>query len=342
MTNLEKLKVLLSQPQKVVITSHMRPDADALGSSLALALYLEKKGHSVEVIMPTEYPDFLKWMKSNARVLVYEADKATSAELIKDSDIVFCLDYNALHRIGEMGEVVKKAKAKKVLIDHHLMPEDFADFSMSDTNAAATAILIYEFIELLGDNELIDASIGECIYAGMMTDTGSFRFPSTNKQVHLAIADLMDKGLDHSKVHQLIYDSNSESRLRFLGYCLLNKLVVVPELHMAYISLSKEEVYRFNLQSGDTEGLVNYSLSINGIVFAAFFKEDEGYVKMSFRSKGDFSVNDFSRNHFSGGGHKNAAGGRSEGKLQEVIKQFEAIAPKYKTDLINSYKSLSK
>lgn len=342
MTNLENLKAQLLSPQKVVITSHMRPDADALGSSLALALYLEKKGHSVAVIMPTEYPDFLKWMSSNDRVLVYEENKNESVELLQRADIVFCLDYNALHRIGEMGDIVKETKAQKVLIDHHLMPEGFADYSMSDTTAAATAILIYEFISLMGDNALIDAAIGECIYAGMMTDTGSFRFPSTNKQVHLAIADLMDKGLDHSKVHQLIYDSNSESRLRFLGYCLLNKLVVVPELHMAYISLSKEEVYRFNLQSGDTEGLVNYSLSISGIVFAAFFKEDEGYVKMSFRSKGDFSVNDFSRNHFNGGGHKNAAGGRSEGKLQNVLQQFEAIVPKYRTDLINSYKGLSK
>lgn len=340
MTNLECLKDLLIEPKNILITSHIRPDADALGSSLGLAIYLEKKGHNVKVIMPTEYPDFLKWMATEDRVLVYESERSKCEIIISESDIAFSLDYNSFSRIGEMGDVLRRSDSKKVLIDHHLYPESFADFSMSDTNSAATAILIYELINLMGDNKCIDSDIGECLYAGMVTDTGSFRFPSTNKAIHLAIADLMDKGLDHSKVHESIFDTNSESKLKFLGYCLSEKLKVLSDGRTAYISLSKQEIQKFNLKNGDTEGLVNYSLSISGIVFAVLMKEDKGFVRMSFRSKGTFSVNEFARNHFSGGGHKNASGGKMDGDLKGTISKFESLVPQYIEELESSFKSL--
>ncbi len=340
MINFEELKKLLKNPLRIVITAHIRPDADALGSALALKNFLLKKGHYVSVVMPTIYPQFLNWMKGNDDVLIYEKQKDECLPLIDKADVIFCLDFNALSRIGEMGEHVKTSSAKKVLIDHHLQPEDFADFIMSDTSSAATAELIYRFIQMLEETDLIDPDIGECIYAGMMTDTGSFRFPTTNKNVHLIVADLMDKGINHTKVHRLIYDNNTETRLRFLGYCLTSCLTIIPESHTAYIFLSKKDTEQFNVQTGDTEGIVNYALSMKNIVFAALFKEDAGFVKMSFRSKGEFDVNYFSRNHFNGGGHRNAAGGRTEASFLDTVNKFESLLPEYTEALQTCYAKL--
>lgn len=340
MINFEGLKKILKNPKRIVITAHIRPDADALGSALALKNFLLKKGHNVIVIMPTIYPDFLNWMKGNDEVLIYEKQKEECLPFINKADVIFCLDFNALSRIGEMGDYVKASAASKVLIDHHLQPEDFADFVMSDTSSAATAELIYRFINMLGETDLIDPAIGECIYAGMMTDTGSFRFPSTNKHVHLIVADLMDKGINHTKVHRLIYDNNTEIRLRFLGHCLTSCLTIIPESHTAYIFLSEKDIEPFNVQTGDTEGIVNYALSMKNIVFAALFKEDKGFVKMSFRSKGTFDVNYFSRNHFQGGGHRNAAGGRTEAPFLETVKKFESVLPEYTEALQACYAKL--
>ena len=342
MTNFEDFKGLLESPKNMIITAHIRPDADALGSSLALKNYLIKKNHTVTVIMPTIYPEFLFWMKGHSEVLIFENQREECLPLINKADVIFCLDFNALSRIGEMGEEVEKSSAKKVLIDHHLQPEDFADFVLSDTSAAATAELIYRLINQLGETDLIDGDIGECIYAGMMTDTGSFRFPSTNKNVHLIVADLMDKGINHTKVHRLIYDNNTETRLRFLGHCLTSCLVIIPESNTAYISLSEKDIAPFDVQTGDTEGIVNYALSMKNIVFAALFKEDKGFVKMSFRSKGEFSVNDFSRSHFNGGGHRNAAGGRVENALKEVTDKFKSLLPEYTKSLNDCYSKLEK
>lgn len=340
MVNFEELKKLLKKPKRIVITAHIRPDADALGSALALSNFLLKKGHFTTVIMPTIYPDFLNWMAGNDKVLIYEKQKDECLPFINKADIIFCLDFNALSRIGEMSDYVKAATAKKALIDHHLQPEYFADFVLSDSSSAATAELIYRFIDQLGETNLIDPDIGECIYAGMMTDTGSFRFPSTNKNVHLIVADLMEKGINHTKVHRLIYDNNSETKLRFLGFCLTSCLTILPETHTAYIFLSEKDIAPFNIQTGDTEGIVNYALSMKNIVFAALFKEDKGFVKMSFRSKGEFDVNYFSRNHFNGGGHRNAAGGRTEAPFLETVKKFEALLPKYNQALQACYSKL--
>jgi phosphoesterase RecJ-like protein len=339
MQNLDELKDLISTPKKVVITTHHKPDADALGSSLALWGYLKKKKHDVKVITPTDYPSFLNWMNGNDEVIVFsEANEQRSKQLIKDADLIFCLDFSALSRINELGEMIGNAKAKKVLIDHHLEPENFADLNFSDISAAATAVLIYKLIVGMGDRSLLDTCIGECIYAGIMTDTGSFRHPSTNREVHLIIAELINLAVDISKIHRLIYDNNTEIKLRFLGYSLLYKLKVLPELYTAYISISADELKRFDSQTGDTEGLVNYALSVEKVMVAAVIIEREDGVKISFRSKGEFSVSEFARKHFEGGGHRNASGGKSQLSLEETVKKFVEILPQYKEELYQNFK----
>ncbi len=334
MEKFDEFKALIEQPKKIMITTHYKPDADALGSSLALKLYLEKKGHEVSVISPSDYPGFLTWMEGNDDVIIYSKDTKEQCEkIVEESDIVFCLDFSALHRIFQLGELVSNCDAVKVLIDHHRDPEKFADYELWNQDASATAELIYELIEMLGDNNEITVSIGECIYAGIMTDTGSFRFPSTSARVHMIIADLISKGVDNGKIHRLIYDNSTESRLRLLGFILSKKLKVLPEYHTAFIPLSRKELYRFNAQTGDTEGIVNYALSIKGIKFAALMKESDGIVKLSFRSIGDFGANTFASENFEGGGHKNAAGGRSTLSLEDTERKFILLLDKYKEEL---------
>lgn len=339
MRNLSELKELLSSPSNIIITTHHKPDADALGSSLALWGYLRKKRHNVTVITPTDYPVFLNWMNGNDEVIVFNhGNEEKSAKLVKDADIIFCLDFSALARINELGELIRASKAKKILVDHHLEPEPFADISFSDTGAAATAVLIYKIIVGMGDKELLDTCIGEAIYAGIMTDTGSFRHPSTNREVHLIIAELINFAVDISKIHRFIYDNNSEIRLRFLGYSLLYKLQIDWDHYTAYMAISADELKRFESQTGDTEGLVNYALSLDKVVMAAVIIEREDGVKISFRSKGEFSVSEFARKHFEGGGHRNASGGRSQLSLEETVKKFTELLPMYKDKLSETYK----
>lgn len=340
MQAIDQLKQLLSSPKKIMITTHQKPDADALGSSLAWGRYLRKKGHDVTVIAPTDFPAFLNWMEGVENVIIHnEGNEARSARIIEEADVVFCLDFSALSRINDLGRMVGESKAKKVLIDHHLEPEDFADISFWDTKSAATAVLIYEIIVALGDRAYIDPYIAECIYAGIMTDTGSFRHSSTNKQVHLIVADLIELKVNITRVHRLIYDTNSEERMRFLGFCLSERLIINREYCTAYMPISKEDLQKFHSQTGDTEGVVNYALSIDGIVLAAVIIERPDGVKLSFRSKGDFSVNEFARKNFEGGGHRNAAGGRSPFTMAETVKKFEDALPVYKQELLDTFKS---
>mgnify|MGYP005753808005 FL=1 len=337
MHNINALKELLQEPKEVMITTHHKPDADALGSSLGLAGYLKKKGHRVTVITPSDYPSFLNWMEGNDDVIVYsDKNDALVQRIINESQVIFCLDFNNLSRINEMGEYIGNANGTKVLVDHHLQPEDFADLEFSNTSAAATAEIVYELIKAMGDRDLIDAGIGEALYAGIMTDTGSFRHPSTSQNVHLIIADLLQIGVRTSDIHRLIYDSSSELRLRFLGYALKDKLVVLQEYKTAYISITADELKAYDSKTGDTEGLVNYALSIEGIVFAALIIDRTQAVKMSFRSVGNFSANEFARAHFNGGGHKNAAGGMSMDTLEATVAKFESLLPQYKEQLLHA------
>ncbi len=331
MLNLAELKVLLAQPQNIVITTHQKPDGDALGSSLGLYHYLKQKQHQVQVITPTDYPDFLAWMPGNTDVIVYTEKKEKSVELVAQSDLVFCLDFNSLSRINDLSEPVKVSSAKKIMIDHHLDPEDFDDFRHWNTQACSAAQLVYTFItELLGDKNSITAEVATCLYTGIMTDSGSFRFPTTTANVHRITADLIDLGADNSAIHQLVYDHASENRLRFLGYCLTNKLEVLHEFNTALITVTAEELKRFNISTGDSEGIVNYALSIEGIRLAAFIIERTDKIKLSLRSTGTFPANEICKNYFHGGGHRNAAGGQSESTLEQVVHQFKTLLPEYK------------
>ncbi len=339
MENIEAFKDLINSPGKIVITTHQKPDADALGSSLGLGAYLRKRGHDVQVITPTDYPDFLTWMEGNDNVLIdsYQSHNKVK-RLVQDADIIFCLDFSSLHRIGKLGELVNHSKAKKVLIDHHLDKDDFADFEMWNTKAAATAELIYDLIVALGHKEKIDPGMAEALYAGIMTDTGSFKHSNTSVNVFQISAELIKAGADVNKVARLIYDTNSVDKLRFLGHALVDKLVVREEYKTAFIAIDADELIRFNSKTGDTEGLVNYALSIEGVVFAAVIIERKDMVKISFRSVGDFSVNEFAKDNFEGGGHKNASGGKSMISLAETVKKFESLLPKYQEKLCTNLK----
>ncbi|MCC1485167.1 DHH family phosphoesterase [Winogradskyella immobilis] len=328
------IKSLLSSPKNIVIIPHKNPDGDAIGSTLGLYHYLKHYKHNALVIAPNDYPDFLKWMPGESSILKFESQRSESEKHLKNADLIFTLDFNALHRIGDMETSVEESEALKIMIDHHQQPDDYAKYVYSDVNMSSTCEMVYNFIEMLNDTKVIDASIATCLYVGIMTDTGSFRFPATTSRTHQVIGHLIDKGANNSEIHNSIYDTNSYGRLQLLGRALQN-LKVIPELQTAYISLSQEELDTFNFKKGDTEGFVNYALSLKGIILAAIFiesKQDQ-IIKISLRSKGEFSVNEFSRNHFNGGGHTNAAGGRSDSSLSETIDEFISILPKYKSEL---------
>jgi phosphoesterase RecJ-like protein len=264
----------------------------------------------------------------------YEANKKVADGLIEEADIVFTLDFNSLERAGDMESSLTNSEAIKIMIDHHQQPSDYATYMYSDVSICSTSQMVYHFLNMLDAGNLIDSNIGTCLYTGIMTDTGSFRFSSTTSTTHRVVADLIDKDVNNSIIHSNVYDTNSYSRLQLLGRAL-NNLKVIPELKTAYITLSQKELNKYNFRKGDTEGVVNYGLSLQDIVFAVIFIEhnQEGIVKISFRSNGDFSVNDFARNHFNGGGHTNAAGGRSSLPLQKTVEKFISILPDYKKDL---------
>jgi phosphoesterase RecJ-like protein len=342
--DLREISSLLDSPKKIAITTHHKPDADALGSSLALYWYLRKKGHEVQVLTPSDYPSFLNWMPGEEFVIAYDKEKPSGhiKQAFIDSDIIFCLDFNSLKRIFDLGEWVKESSAIKIMVDHHLQPDEFASYMVWDTRAAATAELIFDFITLLGDHALIDIDIANCLYAGILTDTGSFRHPSTNRTVHLIVADLLRIGVNPSKIHKQVYDNNNLSRLRFLGFVLKDKLKVIPELHTAFISISKEEIAEYQVDTGDTEGVVNYALSVKGIVLGVVIIERKDMVKMSFRSVGDFDVNTFARQYFEGGGHKNAAGGKSEHSIADTVDHLFKSIEENKNKLAEAYDSYFK
>ena len=324
----------LSKANNIVIVPHKGPDGDAIGSSLGLYHFLKEKGHHVSVIAPNDYPNFLKWLPGQEDILIYEKDYMLCKPLITNADIIFTLDFNDLHRSGDMQEPLSEADATFIMIDHHPEPADYAHHMYSDTSMSSTCQMVYQFIKKLRSVKNITPEIATCLYAGIMTDTGSFRFRSTSSETHRVIADLIDKGADNAKIHQQIYDTSSENRLKLLGTALQN-LRVNKDLKTAYITLSQEELDKNNFKKGDTEGFVNYGLSLEGIIFAAIFIEHkaEGIIKISFRSKGTFNVNEFSRSHFHGGGHVNAAGGKSTVSLEDTVIKFNSTLPQYREQL---------
>jgi bifunctional oligoribonuclease and PAP phosphatase NrnA len=335
MIDLAALKTFLSEPRHIVITTHHKPDGDAMGSSLGLYNYLIQKGHFAKVITPTDYPYFLQWLPNNPEVIIYTDHAEQSKQLVKDAELIFCLDFNALSRINELGEEVKNSTALKVMIDHHLEPEGFDDFRHWNIGACASAQLVYDFIvNLLDEKEFINKDVATCLYTGIMTDSGSFRFPTVTSDLHRIVADLIDLGAENWRIHQQVYDNATEGRLKFLGYCLSNKLEVLREYNTAIISVSQDDINKFDIQTGETEGVVNYALSINGVKLAAFIVQRKDKVKLSLRSTGDFPANEICKKYFGGGGHRNAAGGQSEQPLEEVLEKFKSILPEYKNLLL--------
>ncbi|XMO85287.1 bifunctional oligoribonuclease/PAP phosphatase NrnA [Algibacter sp. AS12] len=334
--DITSIKQLLSSAKKIVIVPHKNPDGDAIGSTLGLYHYLVKGNHDVTVITPNDYPHFLKWIPGNESILKHDTQRDACEDLINNADIIFTLDFNAFHRTGQMETVLTNSKALKIMIDHHQAPDDYATYTYSDVSMSSTCEMVYNFIDFLGDENLVDSIIATCLYVGIMTDTGSFRFRSTTSKTHVIISKLIDKGANNNEIHNNVYDTNSYERLQLLG-CALTNLKVIPESRAAYITLSQDELQQYNYKKGDTEGVVNYGLSLDGVVLAAIFIEDrkEGIIKISLRSKGNFSVNEMSRAHFEGGGHTNAAGGKSDLSLQETVEKFISILPSYNKALNN-------
>lgn len=328
--DITSIKTLLSIKKNIVIVPHKNPDGDAIGSTLGLYHFLLKNNHNVQVIVPNDYPSFLKWIPGENSILKHDTDTENCDKLINNADVIFTLDFNAFHRTGNMETVLTQSNALKIMIDHHQEPDNYARYTFSDVTMSSTCEMVYHFIDMLGETSCIDKNIATSLYVGIMTDTGSFRFRSTTSTTHRIIAKLIDKGADNNNIHNNVYDSNSYNRLQLLG-CALSNLKIIPESRTAYITLSQKELNSFDYKKGDTEGVVNYALSIDNIIFAAIFIEDkkEGIIKISLRSKGDFSVNAFSRSHFNGGGHNNAAGGRSELSLKKTVEKFIGILPSY-------------
>jgi len=334
----DELKKFLETPKNIVIVGHRNPDGDAVGSTLALSHYLSKKGHNTTVVMPNDYPDFLHWLPGSDKTYRFDWQNKQSQRAIQKSDIIFLLDFNAFHRVGSnMQKTLEEYSNDFAMIDHHQQPDD-VKYMYSDVSICSTAQMVYQFIDMNKDVDLIDKDIATCLYTGIMTDTGSFRFRSTTSTTHRIIADLIDKGAENDRIHNNVYDANSYNRLLLLGQALSN-LQILPSYKTAYITLTDEEKKRFDFQKGDTEGVVNYALSLKGIIFAAIFIEDkeQNIIKISFRSKGKFSVNQFARNHFEGGGHDNAAGGKSHLSMEETVTKFSSLLENYKSDLESSY-----
>jgi bifunctional oligoribonuclease and PAP phosphatase NrnA len=328
---------LVNNSRSIVVTSHHNPDGDAIGSAIALALLMRQLGKDAIPMVPNEYPDFLKWMPGNELMVVYSENTTKASELLQSADLIFCVDYNALHRTGNMQDTLRSAKGKKILIDHHLQPLQ-ADFDMifSEIETSSTSELIYKFISDCGWKDLIDKSSAISLFVGIMTDTGSFSFSCDWPETFETVAQLVRIGIQPGAIHRLVYDTYSESRLRLLGYCLSEKLTVLPEYKTAYIALTKEELNRFNHKVGDTEGVVNYALSIEGVRLAVLLTEREDKIRLSFRSTGNFSVNTLARGHFDGGGHMNAAGGDSYIPMDETIAKLRMVLAQYKDQLQRS------
>ena len=334
LADINAVRELLSKPQKVVIVPHKNPDGDAIGSTLALWHYLKNMGQKATIVVPNDYPKFLKWMPGCEHILNFEKENSQAKQKIEEATLIFTLDFNHLGRIGQMETHLENADALFIMIDHHQLPADYAQIMYSDVSMSSTCEMIYNLIEYLGDIDQITPEMADCLYTGIMTDTGSFKYSSTTSRTHNVVASLIDQGAENTRAHNLVYDTNTPDRLHLLG-CALRNMVILEEYNTAYITLSQDELDSNNFQKGDTEGFVNYGLTLSGICFAVIFIEnkEEGIVKISFRSEGDFSVNEFARKHFNGGGHTNAAGGRSDVSLSDTVAYFVSLLKDYKEQL---------
>ena len=329
-----ELKTLISQNKNIVLTGHTNPDGDAIGANIAMYHFLTKLGNNVNMLVPNKFPDYYSWLPESDKIIIYEDRAKHAQKLLAEADIIFSLDYNALHRLGSLTEIVKKADAIRVLIDHHIDPEtESYNYLFSNTNTSSTGELIYNFIQQLGFEDLIDKKIAEAIYTSIVTDTGSFSFSCNRPDTYIITSKLILLGVDAEKIHKLIYDTYTENRLRLLGYAISNRMIVWEEFHTALIFLTKSDLKKYNYQVGDTEGVVNFPLSMDKVNMSLLITEKDKTLRLSFRSKGEFNVNNLARQYFNGGGHKNAAGGKSKETIEELISRLKVIMEEFKDEL---------
>jgi len=325
-----KVKKEVDKAEKIVIVTHVGPDGDAMGSTLALWHYLMTIEKEPVIIVPTPFPNFLSWMPGAECVLDYENSKERSDELINSAELIFALDFNTISRMDKMADAVINASAPKILVDHHLHPADFAKTVISYPEISSTSELIFRLICRLGDFSKINLACAECIYTGMMTDTGGFTYNSNGQEIYVIIAELIKLGIDKDAIYRKVFNTYSADRLRLMGFCLFHKMKVYPEYRAALITITGKELYQFNYTNGDAEGFVNIPLSIDGVDFSVFMREDLDKIKISLRSQGSFPANKVAADLFNGGGHLNAAGGESYATLAETVKKFENALPNYK------------
>ena len=329
----KRFESLVNAAKSIVIITHVDPDGDAIGSSLALFHFLKSIGKEVSALVPNGYPDFLAWMPGAETMLIHQKDERLCEEKLKEADLILCADFNSPDRMDRLQDAFNSSKATKILIDHHIDRGKFCDLEYHTTAISSTSELVYELLSSFATLPQICPEAAECLFVGIMTDTGSFSYACNYASTFSTIAALMECGIDAEKIHHLVYDTYSEQRLRLLGFCLSDKLQVFESLHTAFIALSKEDLKRFQYKTGDTEGVVNYTLGIQGIVFGALITERSGKIKISLRSKGDFDVNKIARTHFNGGGHKNASGGDLYCSFEEAVALFKGIIPQYEEEL---------
>jgi phosphoesterase RecJ-like protein len=324
---------IFARPTDTVLFTHVNPDGDAIGTMLGLYWVLSSMGHHVSMVVPNEIPFYLTWLPGCEKILVAENNFEQSIEALHRADLLVCVDFNEPERLDRLMDEFISSKAVKILIDHHPHPKDFTDNIISIPEAGSASELVYNLIGAIGHQHLIDKKTAECFFVGIMTDTGCFSYNSSNPETYRVVTDLLEKGIDKDMIYSLVYDNYSADRMRLLGFSLNEKMVVMPEYRTAYIALTREELAKYNHVTGDTEGFVNLPFSIKGIKVTALFLEKEDYIKISFRSRGNFEINKFSEKHFNGGGHKNAAGGEYYTSLDDTIKTFVNLLPLYKKDL---------
>lgn len=328
-------QLLSDEKKKITIIPHENPDGDAIGSSLGLGQVLKNFGHEVQVITANDYPEFLKWFSADVPLVIYEKEKKLAKELLFESELLICLDFNEEKRAGHLEKMIKRFDKTKILIDHHPFPTNFCDFTVSEISYSSTAELVFDVADKIGLSKHFDIKVGEALFTGVLTDTGGFNHNTSNNTFRV-VSRLMELGINTDKIRSKVFSNFSVDRMKLLGYCLNEKMQVFPEFRAAVICLTKAELEQFNFKPGDTEGFVNYPLSINNIVFSALFIEKEGFVKASFRSKGNFPANAFSSKHFNGGGHLNAAGGESDLDLEKTILKFTQLLPEFKHQLLET------
>jgi phosphoesterase RecJ-like protein len=331
--DISRLKELLDKSQNILITTHHNADGDAIGSTIGLGLVLKKAGKKVNIVTPNEYPHFLKWMQGSDMITVFKGSEEKVKKMADEAEVVFCVDYNEPSRLKYAADTIFNSKATVVMIDHHPEPFDFADICISETDLGSAAELVFHVVTHLGLESLVDKDVASALYVGIMTDTGCFSFSCSYPGVFEVVAQLIKHGIPKDEIHARIYDNYSDTRIRLMGFCLNEKMVILPEYSTAYISLTQNELDRFHHVPGDTEGFVNLPFSIKGIKLTAFFMEKKDHVKISFRSRGSFSVTELAKMNFRGGGHMNAAGAEWDLPLERTIQRFLDVLPKYADQL---------